>query len=162
MTQKIDQTLIQQLIQQAEESPRLRSNVNFHTEMDDPVQRLLISLKKGTYVRPHHHPKAGKWELLLAVHGEIGLVLFHPDGTIQEKMLLSKGDTVMGAEMPPDTWHTLYPVSDAAVIFELKNGPYTPAEPTDFAAWAPAEGEAECTRFQTWVEQASVGDKYLA
>lgn len=162
MTQKIDPALIQQLIQQAAESPRLRSNINFHKEMDDPVQRLLISLKKGTYVRPHHHPKAGKWELLLAVHGEMCLVLFHPDGSIQDKILLSKGDTTMGVEMPPGTWHTLYPVSDDAVFLELKAGPYTPAQPTDFAAWAPEEGEPECTPFLTWVERASVGDKYSA
>ena len=128
--------------------------------MSDPVQRLLISLKKGTYVRPHHHPKPDKWELLLAVHGEMCLVLFHPDGTIQEKIRLSKGETVMGAEMPPGTWHTLYPITDDAVFLELKAGPYTPAEPTDFAAWAPQEGEPSCTDFLTWVEQAAVGDKY--
>ncbi|MGB0865205.1 MAG: WbuC family cupin fold metalloprotein [Granulosicoccaceae bacterium] len=160
MTKKIDQALIDQLIQQATESPRLRSNVNFHTEMDDPVQRLLISLKRGTYVRPHHHPKAGKWELLLAVHGEMALVLFDEHGTVIDKMLLSPGETVLGAEMPPATWHTVYPITEDAVFLELKAGPYTPAEPSDFATWAPQEGEAPVDGFLAWVAGAQIGEKY--
>ena len=160
MTRKIDQDLIRQLIQQASDSPRLRSNINFHTEMDDPVQRLLIGLKKGTYVKPHHHPATNKWELLLAVHGEMCLVLFDELGVIKEKITLHAGETVMGAEMPPGTWHTLYPVSEEAVFLEIKAGPYTPAEPTDFAAWAPNEGDAEAQDFLNWLEQASLGECY--
>lgn len=160
MTKIIDQNLIQQLIQQAQDSPRLRSNINFHTEMDDPVQRLLIGLKKGTYVKPHHHPAANKWELLLAVYGEMCLVLFTAEGEVQEKISIAAGESVMGAEMPPGTWHTLYPVSEDAVFLELKTGPYTPAIPSDFAAWAPDEGETATQDFLHWVERAEPGSRY--
>jgi len=162
MIKKIDQNLIDQLMQQAADSPRLRSNVNFHTEMDDPVQRLLIGLKKGTFVKPHHHPAEGKWEFMLAVQGEMCLVIFDSEGTVQDRMTLVPGSSMMGAEMPPNTWHTIYPITEDAVLLELKVGPYTPAKPTDFAAWAPNEGEAETARFQSWVESAAIGERYTA
>ena len=162
MIKKINQDLIHQLLQQAADSPRLRSNVNFHTVLDDPVQRLLIGIKKGSYVRPHHHPDPKKWELMVVIKGMLCLSIFDKNGVIVEHIPLSTGESAHGAELPPGTWHTIYPISDNAVFLEVKAGPYMPAEPTDFAAWAPQEGEPEATRFLAWVEHAAVGEKFLS
>ena len=160
MSKKIDQVLIQQVVEQAAASPRLRSNINFHPVMEDPVQRLLIGFKKGTYVRPHHHPAEGKWEMLVAVHGEVCLVIFELDGSIKEKVMLSKGESTIGIELPAGTWHTIYPVSEESAFLEVKCGPYTPSEASDFATWAPSEGEPEVESFLHWIENAQIGDSY--
>ena len=56
-----DETLTS-LTQQAKQSPRLRMNYNFHSELEDPVQRLCNAMEPGTYVRPHRH--AQRWEFL--------------------------------------------------------------------------------------------------
>lgn len=160
MIKRIDQDLIQQLIKQATQSPRLRSHLNLHSTLDDPVQRLLISLNRGTYVRPHHHPKEGKWELLLVVHGEVCLVFFDANGKVQEKILLKDSNSALGVEIPTNTWHTVYPSSKDAVILEVKAGPYTPAEPGDFASWSPPEGDAHVERFLQWIEEATPGEHF--
>jgi len=160
MTKKIDQTLIKQVIDQASASPRLRSNFNFHPAMEDPVQRLLIGFKKGTYVQPHHHPAEDKWEMLVAVHGEVCFVVFEADGSIKDKVTLSQGQSSIGLEIPAGTWHTIYPISEESAFLEMKRGPYTPSEPTDFAAWAPSEGEPDVESFLQWIENAQIGDSY--
>ena len=157
---KLDNQLFQKLLDEAKISPRKRSHFNLHKELDEPVQRLCIALKKGTYVRPHHHPKSNKWELMLALKGTVALLTFDHQGVLLERLLLNTTDSVNGIELKPNTWHTVTPVSDDAVILEIKEGPYTPTEPSDFASWAPAEGDNNVLDFLQWLEEASPGDKY--
>ena len=52
---RIDNKLIDQVVANAKESPRLRMNYNFHPELTDPVQRLINALEPWTYIRPHKH-----------------------------------------------------------------------------------------------------------
>jgi len=46
-----------------------------------------------------------------------------------------------GIDLVPGVWHTLAAVSEYAVIYEVKPGPWDPATDKEFAAWAPREGE---------------------
>ncbi|MCO7189632.1 MULTISPECIES: WbuC family cupin fold metalloprotein [unclassified Pseudoalteromonas] len=160
MSIRLDNAFCEQLILKANESPRKRSHYNLHQALDEPVQRLAIALKKGTYVRPHHHPQCNKWELLLALRGSVMFVVFNSEGVILEKFVLSPDDALSGIEVQPDTWHMVYPITDHAVIFEVKEGPYTPSVTSDFAQWAPAEGSAQVAHFLDWVDTASVGQSY--
>lgn len=160
MNIRLNNALCEQLVLKADESPRKRSHYNLHKALDEPVQRLAIALKKGTYVRPHHHPKSNKWELMLALRGSVMFVVFNEEGAIQEKLILSPGDALSGIEIQPNTWHMIYPLTDHAIILEVKEGPYTPSVESDFAQWAPAEGSAQVTHFLEWVDTASVGQSY--
>lgn len=76
----IDCDLLQRLSAQAVDSDRRRANYNFHPEPADGVQRFCNAIEPGSYVRPHRHPAAGRWEFVLALRG---------------------------AEIPGGTWHTL-------------------------------------------------------
>ena len=158
---KLDDEFFQQLILEASKSPRKRSHYNLHKELNEPVQRLCIALKKGTYVRPHHHPKSNKWELMLALRGSVALLVFDKDGVILERLLLNQNDSLSGIELKPNTWHTVFPLTDDAVILEIKEGPYTPTEESDFAPWAPEEGDNEVMQFLRWIENARPGEKYI-
>ena len=159
---KLDDSFFNKLLQQASESPRKRSHFNLHKDLNEPVQRLCIGLQKGTYVQPHHHPQDYKWELLLVLRGSVVLLVFDRSGVVLKRLVLGQQDALTGMEMPPDTWHTLFPVSDDAVVMEVKQGPYIPTAPDDFAAWAPAEGHADVVKFQQWLENAAPGDRYSA
>ena len=44
-------------------------------------------------------------------------------------------------DLPPGVWHTLAALSPHAVCYEVKPGPYLPANDKAFAPWAPREGE---------------------
>lgn len=160
MSIKLDQKLFDSLMTQAAESPRLRSHFNLHTDLEAPVQRLCIGLQKGTYVRPHHHPAANKWEIIMVLRGEVALLTFDDQGVVQERMTLTPGQGDFGIELAPGTWHTVLPLSEQAVIMEVKEGPYTPAQPSDFAQWAPAEGEPEVSAVLQWLENAASGEQF--
>ncbi len=160
MMQMLDQSLFDTLTEKAAQSPRLRSNHNLHRELSDPVQRLLIALQPGTYVRPHHHPDPNKWELLTALQGTLFLVIFDAQSTVLDKRQLHHDGPQTGVEMPAGTWHTVFPVGGSAVFLEVKAGPYTPAEASDFASWAPAEGDEEVAAFLHWLERCEIGQRF--
>ncbi|MDH5764660.1 MAG: WbuC family cupin fold metalloprotein, partial [Gammaproteobacteria bacterium] len=122
---------------------------------------LCIALQKGTYVRPHYHPKSNKWELILALRGVVCLVIFNERGKILEKHILSQGEAINGVELQPHTWHTVYPQTEDAIIMEVKEGPFTPTQESDFASWAPAENEDKTVHFLNWLESAAPGESYI-
>ena len=60
----IDETLLNEVTMQAKESPRLRMNYNFHTDLGDKCQRLLNAMEPGTVMHIHHHKVDEKWMVL--------------------------------------------------------------------------------------------------
>ena len=162
MNFKLNNGFYEKLLIQAHENPRKRSHYNLHKELNEPVQRLCIALIKGTYVRPHHHPKYNKWELILALRGTVSLVIFDKEGSILEKLSLSQGNALSGIELEPNTWHTVFPLTNDAVILEVKEGPFTPTKESDFATWAPIEGEDQVISFLSWLEGANPGERYFS
>lgn len=160
MNVRLDEAFFEQLCAQAHANPRKRSHFNLHQDLNEPVQRLCIGLVKGTYVCPHHHTQRNKWELLLVLRGSVALVIFDGNGVVVDKLTLHPGASLSGIEIKPDTWHTVFPLSDEAVIMEIKEGPYTPTQRNDFAPWAPAEGSSDFSQFLGWLAAAQPGDIY--
>ena len=157
---KLDEDFFSTLLLEAESSERKRAHYNLHKAFDEPVQRLCIALKKGTYVRPHYHSQDNKWELILGLKGSLGIVMFDDQGIIIDKVTLTPGGTTSGLELIPNTWHTVYPQTEEAIIIEIKEGPYTPAKEDDFTQWAPQEGDATVEEFLDWIQVATIGEKY--
>ena len=96
----------------------------------------------------------------MVLRGEVALLTFDDQGVVQERMTLTPGQGDFGIELAPGTWHTVLPLSEQAVIMEVKEGPYTPAQPSDFAQWAPAEGEPEVSAVLQWLENAASGEQF--
>ncbi|MBU0501257.1 MAG: WbuC family cupin fold metalloprotein [Gammaproteobacteria bacterium] len=160
MIKLLDSALAEALCHAAKESPRKRSHHNLHPELTDPVQRLCIALEPGTYLRPHRHPQSNKWELMLILAGRVGLLLFDDEGEVVRRIELADGGRVRGLEIPPNTWHSLFPIDDPALILEIKEGHYLPTAPVDFAPWSPVEGSPSAPAFVAWSGEAVVGDRY--
>ena len=159
MIKEINEKLFIELIENAKTSPRKRSHKNFHSDFSEPVQRVFIGLVAGTYVRPHKHSQAIKWEMIVGVKGKTGLLIFDDNGSITRRLILSP-ESSLGVELPPNTWHTVFPVDDESVIMEIKQGPFNPDDACDFAEWAPEEGSDECIHFLKWAKDASLEEKY--
>ncbi|TXH05208.1 MAG: cupin fold metalloprotein, WbuC family [Nevskiaceae bacterium] len=158
----ISQDLLADLAQKAEASPRLRTHFNFHEGPASLVQRLIVQLGRGTYIRPHRHIDLNKWEMTLALSGTAEVLLFEDDGALRERVRLSPGGAVVALELPPQTWHSYVPQGAHAAFFEIKEGPYDPARITQFAPWAPAEGEAAVADYLRWMTKATPGSRYAA
>jgi len=150
----IDKNLLDKLTAEAAASPRLRKNLNFHSDLADPCNRLLNAVEPGSYIRPHRHLEPPKAESFLRVRGSLALVTFADGGSIERILLLSESSGVAGADLPPGVWHSLVSLEPGSVFFEAKPGPYRPHAPGDLAPWAPEEGGAEAVRYLAELEQA--------
>ncbi len=155
---QIDTAALMSLCSEAAVAPRLRKNLNLHTELDDPVQRLLNAFEPGTYLRPHRHAAPPKWELFVAITGRAAVLTFADDGRVLERVELDADGGTRLVEIPDGALHTLVALVPKTVLFEVKRGPYLPTPPQDVAAWAPAEGDAMTVEFERWYRQAMPGD----
>jgi len=151
--------MLERLNQEAVSSPRRRTNLNLHESLDAPLQKLFIAMQTDSYVRPHRHPEKEKTELFIAVKGAFAALIFDDGGKVTERIEFSANGDVLGAEIKPDTWHTVLALEDGAVFFEVKQGPYIPLTDKDFASWAPEENTAEVKAYMNWLHEAKPGEQ---
>jgi cupin fold WbuC family metalloprotein len=150
MKKLIDKQLIFDTIQKAKLSRRKRINFNFH-ELHETYQRFLNVLCKGTYIRPHRHSNPPKAETFLVLQGKIAFLIFNEQAEIIEKHILSNQGPNFGIDLQPNVWHSLVCLSEVAVCFEGKHGPYEPSTDKEFAKWAPEENTQEANiLLQEW------------
>lgn len=135
------------LSEKARQSPRKRMNFNFHKHMDDTLQRMLHAMNRGTYVQPHKHENPDKREAFIILRGRVVLIEFNDIGKPINFIILDTKTGNYGVEIPPRTWHSLVALQDNSVVYEVKDGPYSPADDKYFADWAPKEGDKECAEF---------------
>lgn len=126
---KIDDELLNKVSQKAKESPRLRMNYNFHEHLDDKVQRLLNALEPGTLLPVHRHRHTAETYILL--RGKIKVLFYNDQRELQEEGILSSEEGNYGVHIPAGQWHTLEVLETGSVIFEVKDGPYTPLTSAD-------------------------------
>ena len=156
---KITPSQLQSLSEQAQASPRRCANLNLHTELSDPIQRLAIAMEPDTYVRPHRHPHT--WELLYPLAGRFVVLHFDDSGTVTARTVL--GEDAAALETPAGGWHAVLSLDVAGVIFEVKHGPYQPIPDADYAPWSPAAETAEAAdaaRLNDWYAGARIGERW--
>ena len=157
-TKRITSSLLTELDRKAAASPRLRTNHNLHEAPEASVQRLAVKLRHGTYIRPHRHKS--RWELGIVLQGEMDLVLFNDEGLLTERVRMAPNGSTLLMELPAGQWHSYVCVSDTATFFEVKEGPYDPATSSEFAPWAPAEGDQAAPRCLEWMTTAGLGQRF--
>ena len=120
----IDNNLIDSVVAQAKESPRLRMNYNFHESLDDKCHRLLNALEPGTVVPVHRHPT--KEESFVVLRGKIRVNTYNDAGQVTESVVLSPADGKYGVDIAKNVWHGVECLESGSVIFEVKEGPFVP------------------------------------
>jgi cupin fold WbuC family metalloprotein len=147
----LDRTTLSELFRQARESPRLRSHLLLHADHSDQVQRLVIALQAGTYVRAHLHSQ--QWEMLVLLQGRADVLFFAPTGRLDRRIALA-GDRLTLIQIPPQQIHGAVVLQDDTAVIEIKPGPYRANE---FVDWAPPEGTADAQAFVDWASAAEPG-----
>ena len=143
--QLVSEALFSEVLERAHQSPRLRTNHNFHQSLEDSLHRFLNVMVRGTYVQPHRHLDPPKNESFLALKGQLALCLFEDDGAVAETHIIGAGPfgdpqkVCWGLDLAPGIWHTVIVLTPDAVCYEVKDGPYQKATDKDFAPWAPPE-----------------------
>lgn len=150
--QLITQSLLDETVARAQQSPRLRINHNFHDSPDAPCHRFLNAICRGSYCPPHRHITPPKPESFLLLHGRLAFLLFDDRGTITACHLL--GDNgLFGVDVAPGLYHSIVALSAQAICYEVKPGPYAPTTDKDFAPFAPREGTQEAATYLADLEQ---------
>ena len=131
----------------AGQSPRKRMNYNFHREPEDTFQRMLHVLNVGTYIQPHKHENPDKREVFIILQGRAAVLEFDDTGNVTGSVFLDHNKGNYGVEVPSRTWHTMIALDNNTVVYEAKDGPYSPSSDKNFAPWAPREGEPLCSEY---------------
>lgn len=117
----IDDKLIHFITLQAKESSRLRKNYNFHETLEDPCQRMLNIMLKGTKFEIHRHTNTAESFVLLK--GKLDLIYFNDNGVETDRFRLDPFIGNYGIHIPAGQWHSLEIIEDST-IFETREGPY--------------------------------------
>ena len=139
---KIDKELLDNLLAQAADNPRLRMNYDLRNSSEDSSQRMLNALQPGTVLPIHRHSSTS--ETVVVLRGKMEEIFFEEgfesswDGdsrckdlcrsrVIREtsRVLLEAGGDVQGLCIPVGQWHTVN-VLEPTVILECKDGRYEP------------------------------------
>jgi cupin fold WbuC family metalloprotein len=150
-------SLLDELADRAAASARRRAHHNIHASPEDPVQRFIVVAQPNSYFRPHRH--VARAELAMILRGQVEVVTFDERGRVTARYAVGEGTANMAYEAPPATWHTVIAAVNGAAFLEIKEGPYDPATSSEFAAWAPAEGDPAVAHFQDWLRTARPGDQ---
>lgn len=146
---RINHQLLKDTSLKAQQSPRRRTNHNFHKHPSARVQRMLNAMEPDTYVRPHKHETPDKLEVFFCLKGSFAVVIFDDSGRITDVEILDPEKGRYGVEIAPRTWHSLVTLAPGSVAYEVKDGPYDAADDKKFAPWSPDEGSPEAA---AWLE----------
>lgn len=124
----IDDILLDLVTEQARHSERLRMNYNLHDSLDAKAQRLFNALEPGTIVPIHRHRHTAETYILL--RGHIDILFYDSMGAVSHRFELNPKIGNYGVHIPANQWHTIE-VVESAVIFEIKDGPYSPLRAED-------------------------------
>lgn len=124
----LDKNLLDNITSKARKSERLRMNYNLHDSLDAKAQRLFNALEPGTHLPIHRHKHTAETYILL--RGRIDVLFYNDHGVVVERYELDPKREIYGVHIPKGQWHTIE-VHESSVIFEVKDGPYMPIDPSD-------------------------------
>ena len=126
---KIDKVLLDKLTEEAKVNPRLRTNFDLRTSPNDSSQRMLNAMEPGTIIPIHRHTKTT--EDVVILRGKGVQYLYDNEGNVVDKVLLEAGTDCMMMVVEKGQWHRFEVLESGTVIFEAKDGGYTPISSDD-------------------------------
>jgi len=125
----IDENLLNNLTEEAVANPRLRKNFNLHNSLDDKVQKLLNALEPGTILPIHRHINTD--EVYFMVRGSLIVKFYNEQKELTKTQELNPQTGQFGISIPAGQWHTIEVLEKGTIIFEVKEGPYSPLKEDD-------------------------------
>ena len=140
-----DKNVLDTLTAQAQESPRLRMNLDLRNSPEDGSQRMLNAIEPGSVVPIHRHRTTS--EVVVMLRGRAVQEYYDDEGRVVASFeLRSWGDArsksgmtevesgvtegeamtevVCAMSIPAGQWHKLVALESGTVIFEAKDGPF--------------------------------------
>ena len=126
---EITKALLDNLTEQAKNSPRLRISYDLRNSADDNSQRVLNALEPGTVVAIHRHRNSS--ETVALIRGSLRMRVFDDNGKEIESFVIDSKGPVSFYMLPKGAWHTCDVLESGTIMFEAKDGKYEPTSPSD-------------------------------
>lgn len=124
----IDNNLLDELLEEAKNSPRLRMNRDMRTSPVDGSQRMLNALLPGTVLPIHRHQHTTEFMTLL--RGRLEQIYYDDNGNDTQRFILDPREGNYAISIPKGQWHNTIAL-EPSVIFEAKDGVYVPIAEDD-------------------------------
>ena len=131
----LDKKLMEDLSQQAKESPRLRQAFDLRTTPHDSSQRILNAVEPGTILPIHRH--RGSTETIIVLRGKVVQHYYDDNGNKTASYELAPNSAQVGMSVPVGQWHALESLEEGSIIFECKDGAYHPLSADDILELTP-------------------------
>lgn len=135
---KISNQLLDTLSAQAKSIPRLRQSYDLRTEATeacpepgrrDNSQRMLNALEPGTIMPIHRHRNTS--ETMVMVRGKLIERFYDDNGNITEEFVMEPCGQYPMVQIEKGQRHSLEVLESGTVVFEAKDGSYTPLTEED-------------------------------
>lgn len=125
----IDNTTLDNLIEQAKVASRLRANLDLRNSPSDTSQRMLNAIEPGSVVPIHRHQNTS--ETMVILRGSVIEEFYNDEGVCIDTYEVSPTGPVLALNIPAGQWHTLRALESGTVILEMKDGVYEPIADCD-------------------------------
>lgn len=126
---KIDNVLLDQLMEQAKAFLSLRMNLDLRNSPTDTSQRMLNAIEPGSEVPIHRHQNTS--EAVVVLRGRIIEEYYDDQDRLCNSYEDSPGGPICALNIPAGKWHTLRSMESGTVILEMKDGAYEPIQDCD-------------------------------
>ena len=129
----INQSLLNQLTEQAKASPRLRMNYDLRNSEDDGSQRMLNAIEPGSPERIHRHQQTS--ETVVCIRGRVVEEFYDElERICTDSIVLTPNGPNVAVNIPAGQWHSIRAVESGSVVLAVKDGKYEPLSDADILA----------------------------
>jgi cupin fold WbuC family metalloprotein len=125
----ITNQLLDDLLQKAASTPRLRMNYDLRNAAGEDSQRMLNAMLPGTPLPIHRHKDTD--ETIIILRGRMDEVFYNANGEEVSRVHLDPSKGQYGVQVPAGRYHSVE-VFEPSVIVEFKAGRYDPEATDDY------------------------------
>lgn len=143
----LNEDLLQGALAASRKSARKRIIQPLHRSDSATLHRMFNAVQPDSYIPPHRHADPPKAESWIVLRGALAFFTFDDHGAIDECLEIRAGGEIFGVDLEPGVYHTFFALEPDTIVFEVKDGPYSPTTDKAFPDWAPREGTPEANGY---------------
>ena len=130
---KITQAILDDLTRRAQNSPRLRMNLDLRNSAEDQSQRMLNAIEPGSPERIHRHRHTS--ETVVCIRGRVVEEFYDElERICTDSIELTPNGPNVAVNIPAGQWHSIRAVESGSVVLSVKDGKYEPISDADILA----------------------------
>lgn len=122
----IDKQILDDLTRRAQNSPRLRMNMDLRNSPDDQSQRMLNAIEPGTILPIHRYRDSSV--TIVCIRGHFEEYYYDDNGNLTDTIDMYPGVVL---NLPVGQWHSLNCLESGTILLEVQDGKWEPLATED-------------------------------